>query len=235
MRAITSSSVDISPKSLVRCATATARTWPRIQPPFSRLFRRLPRALQSHTCRDAAAARSPVGLGANLSCRASFRLLATWRRPPSSARAQQGWALDFEPDAKGRFETDEDDARAGHFGIWKGCFAGPQDFRRWNKRSAKLLGALVHVAGVEFGRVIFSHRRPRAYGGHPAPRVPSARPTSPRLWPPAIRLALTTIHAPMSVVTSSSVDIARMSLWCVLNGDSESMAKNMPAVQSFAS
>ena len=139
MRAITSSSVDISPKSLVRCATATARTWPRIQPPFSRFFRRLPRALQSHTCRDAAAARSPVGLGANLSRRASFRLLATWRRPPSSARAQQG--LGFEPDAKGRFKTDEDDARAGHFGLWKGCFAGPRDFRRWNKRSAKLLGA----------------------------------------------------------------------------------------------
>ena len=31
----------------------------------------------------------------------------------------QGWALDFEPDAKGRFKTDEDDARAGRFGLWK--------------------------------------------------------------------------------------------------------------------
>jgi len=52
----------------------------------------------------------------------------------------QGWALDFEPDAKGRFKTDEDDARAGRFGLWKGCFVAPQDFRRWNKRTAKLLG-----------------------------------------------------------------------------------------------
>lgn len=53
---------------------------------------------------------------------------------------EHGWALSFEPDAKGRFKTDEDDARRGHFGLWKGCFAAPQDFRRWNS-SAKLLGA----------------------------------------------------------------------------------------------
>ena len=52
----------------------------------------------------------------------------------------QGWALNFEPHLKGRFKTDEDDARAGRFGLWKGCFVAPQDFRRWNKRTAKLLG-----------------------------------------------------------------------------------------------
>lgn len=54
---------------------------------------------------------------------------------------QQGWALNFEPDAKGRFKVDEEDAQRGHFGFWKGCFVAPQDFRRWNKRTAKLLGA----------------------------------------------------------------------------------------------
>jgi endonuclease YncB( thermonuclease family) len=54
---------------------------------------------------------------------------------------EHGWALNFEPDAKGRFKTDEDDARAGHFGLWKGCFVAPQDFRQWNSRSARLLGA----------------------------------------------------------------------------------------------
>jgi len=54
---------------------------------------------------------------------------------------EHGWALNSEPDAKGRFKTDEDDARAGHFGLWKGCFVSPKDFRRWNKESAKLLGA----------------------------------------------------------------------------------------------
>jgi endonuclease YncB( thermonuclease family) len=52
----------------------------------------------------------------------------------------QGWALNFEPSSKGRFKTDEDDARAGRFGLWKGCFVAPQDFRRWSKRTAKLLG-----------------------------------------------------------------------------------------------
>ena len=54
---------------------------------------------------------------------------------------QQGWALNFEPYAKRRFKIDEDDARVGHFGLWKGCFVAPQDFRRWNKRKATLLGA----------------------------------------------------------------------------------------------
>jgi endonuclease YncB( thermonuclease family) len=52
-----------------------------------------------------------------------------------------GWALNFEPHAKGQFKTDEDDARAGRFGLWKGCFVAPQDFRQWNRRTAKLLGA----------------------------------------------------------------------------------------------
>jgi hypothetical protein len=28
----------------------------------------------------------------------------------------------------------------GRFGIWKGCFVNPQDFRRWNKRGASLIG-----------------------------------------------------------------------------------------------
>ena len=51
-------------------------------------------------------------------------------------------------------------------------------------------------------------------------RVPSARPTSPRLWPPAIRRALTTIHGadgfPHIFVTGYRADGA----WWVLNGDS---------------
>jgi endonuclease YncB( thermonuclease family) len=53
----------------------------------------------------------------------------------------QGWALNLQPTAKGRFTIDEEDARAAHSGLWKGCFVAPQDFRRWNKHSAKLLGA----------------------------------------------------------------------------------------------
>jgi endonuclease YncB( thermonuclease family) len=53
----------------------------------------------------------------------------------------QGWAINLSPNPKGRFTIDEEDARAAHSGLWKGCFIAPQDFRRWNKHSAKLLGA----------------------------------------------------------------------------------------------
>jgi endonuclease YncB( thermonuclease family) len=53
---------------------------------------------------------------------------------------KEGWALNFEPYAHGRFKNYEREAREGRFGIWKGCFVNPQDFRRWNKRGASLIG-----------------------------------------------------------------------------------------------
>jgi len=53
---------------------------------------------------------------------------------------QQGWALNFEPYAKREFLADEEEAKRDRFGMWKGCFVAPRDFRRWNKRTAKLLG-----------------------------------------------------------------------------------------------
>jgi endonuclease YncB( thermonuclease family) len=53
---------------------------------------------------------------------------------------QQGWALNFEPYAKGRFKVDEDEARSKGRGIWAGCFAKPQEARRGNKTTAVLLG-----------------------------------------------------------------------------------------------
>jgi endonuclease YncB( thermonuclease family) len=53
---------------------------------------------------------------------------------------QNGWALNFEPYARGRFRADETDARDNQRGIWKGCFAAPHDHRRWNKSTAMLLG-----------------------------------------------------------------------------------------------
>jgi endonuclease YncB( thermonuclease family) len=54
---------------------------------------------------------------------------------------REGWALDFERSSKGRFASDQADARISRRGLWKGCFADPQDLRRWNKRKAKLMGA----------------------------------------------------------------------------------------------
>src|SRR4051812_12732096 len=51
-----------------------------------------------------------------------------------------GWALNFEPYAKGRFKIDEETAREEHRGIWTGCFATPRDMRSWSKKTAALLG-----------------------------------------------------------------------------------------------
>jgi endonuclease YncB( thermonuclease family) len=53
---------------------------------------------------------------------------------------REGFALNFEPAAKGRFKADEAAAKDAHSGLWKGCFAAPQEFRRW-QTTAALLGA----------------------------------------------------------------------------------------------
>jgi len=54
---------------------------------------------------------------------------------------QQGYAMDFEPSAKGRFLDDEAKARDARLGLWKGCFAAPDDFRRGKKDGALRGGA----------------------------------------------------------------------------------------------
>jgi endonuclease YncB( thermonuclease family) len=54
---------------------------------------------------------------------------------------ENGWAVSFEPYAKGRFKSDEEAARAARAGLWDGCFAAPQDFRLWRKSAAVLQGA----------------------------------------------------------------------------------------------
>jgi endonuclease YncB( thermonuclease family) len=60
----------------------------------------------------------------------------------------EGWALNFEPYARGRFAIEEADARDNRRGLWKGCFAAPWDFNRWRKRTTKLLGSACR-GGVE--------------------------------------------------------------------------------------
>jgi endonuclease YncB( thermonuclease family) len=54
---------------------------------------------------------------------------------------REGWALNFEPYAKGRFKADQDEAREKGRGLWKGCFSPPQSARRGNKSTSPLLGA----------------------------------------------------------------------------------------------
>jgi endonuclease YncB( thermonuclease family) len=53
---------------------------------------------------------------------------------------REGFALNFEPAAKGRFKADEATAKAALAGLWKGCFVAPQEFRKWQKTTT-LLGA----------------------------------------------------------------------------------------------
>ena len=48
---------------------------------------------------------------------------------------RQGFALNFEPYARGRFREDEAGAKDNRRGLWKGCFVAPQEFR-WGRRTA---------------------------------------------------------------------------------------------------
>jgi len=52
-----------------------------------------------------------------------------------------GFAMDFEPSAKGRFLDDEAKARDARSGLWKGCFVAPDDFRSGKKDGALRGGA----------------------------------------------------------------------------------------------
>ena len=52
---------------------------------------------------------------------------------------RQGFALNFEPYARGRFKDDEAGAKDNRRGLWKGCFVAPQEFR-WGKKDGALLG-----------------------------------------------------------------------------------------------
>jgi endonuclease YncB( thermonuclease family) len=54
---------------------------------------------------------------------------------------RQGFALDFEPSAKGRFRDDEAGARDNRRGLWKGCFVAPQEFRGGRKDGTLLGGS----------------------------------------------------------------------------------------------
>ena len=49
---------------------------------------------------------------------------------------RQGFALNFEPYARGRFREDEAAAKADRKGLWKGCFVAPTEFRKGKKDGA---------------------------------------------------------------------------------------------------
>jgi hypothetical protein len=52
---------------------------------------------------------------------------------------RQGFALNLEASATGRFKADEARAQEDRQGLWKGCFVAPQEFRL-DKKDGALLG-----------------------------------------------------------------------------------------------
>jgi endonuclease YncB( thermonuclease family) len=59
----------------------------------------------------------------------------------SQLLVRQGFALNDDSSATGRFKTDEARAKEDRQGLWKGCFAAPQEFRRGKKDGALLGGS----------------------------------------------------------------------------------------------
>jgi endonuclease YncB( thermonuclease family) len=59
----------------------------------------------------------------------------------SQLLVRQGFALNVESSGTGRFKTEEARARDDRQGLWKGCFAAPQEFRRGKKDGALLGGS----------------------------------------------------------------------------------------------
>jgi endonuclease YncB( thermonuclease family) len=66
-----------------------------------------------------------------------------------------GFALNFEPSAKGRFKADEAGAKDNRQGLWKGCFVAPQEFRRGLKEGALLGGSCRTDRDREIREVLF--------------------------------------------------------------------------------
>jgi endonuclease YncB( thermonuclease family) len=68
---------------------------------------------------------------------------------------RQGFALNFEPSARGRFKEDEAGAKGNRRGLWKGCFAAPQEFRGGKKDGALLGGSCRADKDREIREVLF--------------------------------------------------------------------------------
>ena len=68
---------------------------------------------------------------------------------------RQGFALNFEPSAKGRFKEDEAGAKDDRRGLWKGCFTAPQEFRAGKKDGALLGGSCRADKDREIREVLF--------------------------------------------------------------------------------
>ena len=66
-----------------------------------------------------------------------------------------GFAMNFQPSAKSQFDKDQATARDDRKGIWKGCFAAPQEFRLGKKDGALFGGACRADKDREIRSVLF--------------------------------------------------------------------------------
>jgi endonuclease YncB( thermonuclease family) len=77
---------------------------------------------------------------------------------------REGWALNFEPYAKGRFLPAQADAAKNRRGIWKGCFAAPTDWRHWKKEGPSMGSTCPRDAAERiFGCRIKGNQRSKKY------------------------------------------------------------------------
>jgi hypothetical protein len=133
---------------------------------------------------------------------------------------REGWAVNFEPYAKGRFLREQADAANNRRGIWKGCFAVPTDWRHW-KKDAPLIGS---ACPSDAASRIFDCRAAtdRALRVHLDQTVGSATPGSaPGLTPP--------LHlAPKLGVLERGEMVARMGS-CVFHGHRLLQSSDVPS------
>ena len=73
----------------------------------------------------------------------------------SELLVRQGFALNVEASATGRFKPDEARAREDRQGLWKGCFVAPQEFRRGKKDGTLLGGSCRADRDQEIREVLF--------------------------------------------------------------------------------
>ena len=73
----------------------------------------------------------------------------------SELLVRQGFALNVEASATGRFKPDEARARENRQGLWKGCFVAPQEFRRGKKYGTLLGGSCRADRDQEIREVLF--------------------------------------------------------------------------------
>jgi endonuclease YncB( thermonuclease family) len=70
---------------------------------------------------------------------------------------RQGFAVNFEPSARGLFKADEAEARDNRRGLWKGCFVAPLEFRGGRKDGALLGGACRADKDREIREMLFPY------------------------------------------------------------------------------